>query len=102
MTIPTIEEFEKVAELLYRAEPCNKWTTDQPRVVGLYWVKWKGFEKIELVWIHFVSGRIVVECFANKIKYRDDEFTHWLGPLQIPDFEYVVNEWKMQNGANST
>lgn len=60
------------------------WTTEKPTQSGFYWAR--GFWRSEIIVIVRVDvGEQWVELPGTEITDTFDSYTHWIGPLIIPN-----------------
>ena len=63
----------------------DKWTTKVPSQPGVYWAYAKGYDETVLhVDVRFEDENALV-VWVEDCKYPLSEFTHWIGPLLIPE-----------------
>jgi hypothetical protein len=65
--------------------PYGLWTTDPPKVEGWYWTKSKLFDKPFVVDVRETGLGLGAFITNDKGRFPLDVFTHWLGPLPIPE-----------------
>jgi len=60
-----------------------EWTTTPPTDPGWYWAKNK-YERVSIVRLDFIHGPVVWSVGEDGYNLPE-QFTHWIGPLPIPE-----------------
>lgn len=62
-----------------------EWTTTPPTEPGCYWVMTGWGPAIAIVGSFDFSTNLMVKIASGQATYEISNFTHWLGPLPIPE-----------------
>jgi hypothetical protein len=70
---------------LYR-QMLGEWTTTPPTDDGRFWAKWKDgkVDCVELSW-SLATNKLEAWVVGREYTYDLSDFSHWLGPLPVPE-----------------
>lgn len=75
---------ESEAETLKLWEGMKQWTTEPPRVEGVFWAMRLGEPLIVEVFFSY-KDKLMADLTDEELPRELSEFTHWLGPLPVPE-----------------
>jgi hypothetical protein len=78
-----------VIDYLREMDARMQWTTTPPTEPGWYWVRWNipYIHDVEIVRVYreHQGDRLFVADIGEDAEFELAKFTHWLGPLPIPE-----------------